>query len=80
MPCDRTEGLQQARALQRHLPGIVVQIQRAALCALLPGCFALVHAHAVTAAMQDERSGEASGACADDGNTGRVLHGAIQVS
>ena len=30
--------------------------------------------------MQDERSGEASGACADDGNTGRVLHGAIQVS
>ena len=30
MPRHRTEGLQQARALQRHLPGIVVQIQRAA--------------------------------------------------
>jgi hypothetical protein len=80
MARDRAEGLQQARALQRHLPGIVVQIQRTALRALLPGCFALVHAHAVTAAMQDERSGQASGACADDGDAGRVLHGAIQMS
>ncbi|MDP4307507.1 hypothetical protein Q7W57_03790 [Stenotrophomonas geniculata] len=57
-----------------------MQIQRATLLALLPGCFALVHAHAVTAAMQDERSGQTSGACANDGDAGRVLHGAIHMS
>nr|WP_312453436.1 hypothetical protein [Stenotrophomonas pavanii] len=57
-----------------------MQIQRAALRALLPGRFALVHAHGVAAAMQDQRSGQASGACADDGDAGRGLHGAIQGS
>ncbi|MNM50115.1 hypothetical protein D3C81_611370 [compost metagenome] len=70
----RPERLQQTGALQRHLTGILVQIQRAALGALLPRRLALVHAHAVAAAMQDECGGQAGGASADDGDTWRVRH------
>ncbi|WP_429621433.1 hypothetical protein [Stenotrophomonas sp. AN71] len=53
-----------------------MQIQRPALGALLPGRFALVHAHTVAAPMQDERSGQAGGTSADDGDTGMLQHGA----